>query len=80
MGMHERLEEQDDDDRLPQRFVAQCVATWEKYGQPLDELGKAMLAEAINLLLADASEPAEVAHILAGLAVQISPPEVVGHG
>lgn len=80
MGMHERLDEPQDDDDLPQQFVAKCVATWAKYGQAPDLLGKAMLAHAINLLLEDASEPGEVAHILVGIAVQISPPEVAGHG
>lgn len=79
MGRHEQVEPKDDDD-LPQRYVAQCVAVWAKYGQAPDDLGKAMLAHAINLLLADASEPGEVAHILVGLAVQIAPPEVAGHG
>lgn len=79
MGVHERLEEQERDDRLPQEFVAMCAATWAKYRQPRDLLARAMLAASINMLIED-GEPAEVAHILAGLAVQIAPTEVAGHG
>lgn len=79
MGAIERLAEQEADDQLPQEYVAVCAATWAKYGQPADVLGKAMLAHAINLLLADASEPGEVAQLLAALAVQIAPREVAGN-
>lgn len=61
----------DDPNLLPQRFVAMCVQTWLKYGQCPDALGSAMLTHAINLMLR-CDDADEVAHILAGLAVQIS--------
>jgi hypothetical protein len=79
MGIHEPIERGDSDDRLPQRYVEMCVATWTKYRQPADVLGPAMLAVAINLMIEHADDPGEVAHILVGIAAQLSPAQEAGH-
>lgn len=79
MGIQGRIEEAERDEELPQRYVAMCVETWaKKFGLAPDVLGGAMLAHAVNLLL-EQDEPREVAMLLAGLAVQICPPETAGH-
>ena len=66
------------DGELAREFVAVCAAIWAKYQQPPGLLARAMLAHAINTMIED-GEPGEVAHILAGLAVQIAPMEVAGN-
>ena len=78
MGRHERIEI-GDEDPLPDAFVDRCVAAWLRLGLPPEALGQAMFAGGLNLMLA-AGEPQEIAGTLHAIAVEISPPEVAGHG
>ena len=69
MGIHEELQPEMNSD-IARRFVAMCAEVWSRYQQPRELLGPVMLAQAINLML-ESSEPDEVAHILAGIALSI---------
>lgn len=77
MGMHQLIEPEDGDE-LPQQFVARCATAWARHGQARDDLAKAMLTHAINMMIED--DGADLAaHVLAGLAVQIKPQDDIGH-
>ena len=76
MGLHEQF---DDDERaagdLAKRYAAMCIDEWTKKGMPRGLLAPALLAASINLML-EADDADEVAHVLAGLASEISTPTV----